>query len=275
MRDERYLVVLEADWSEDGDSDRVKRGRPVGPDVTYRDVFEGAAKTFGVTVDRAGFASESGFSVLARRFFSKPDAPYLIVGGHGSARGGLHPPAGSFNPWKTLENESDGCKEGLIFAACQLGLFRAPAERALRSEMFRWIGGYRTASYHLSAVLIELCFWRAFFDGWRYKRAHDGQRYRIIASGQDPIEAALLTYFEIAAAVGCRFDVRQLHEGEVISSLEIFSHIIGEGNGMLDLHGAGGLDGIRPSSASKAAASRYLDLAQRVWRNQWEWEVDA
>jgi hypothetical protein len=260
------ILVLESDWGVGGASRKVPRNRPIGPQHTYRDIFRTAASMFGCAVDVAYFTGADGFQVYLDRFNHRGDVKYLVVASHGTRRS-VDAPGGRFDPFSQLLDRVNRPKIGVLFAACHLGWGKAVHEGLLGVGRFEWTAAYRTVSHYITGLLTELAFWNYYFKGARYVKTA-GDRVRTVMSPGDPVGAAIMTYANVATAVGCRFDVRVMSRGGIASSLEILSHFL-----MANEIRPGGLKRTAVSEASRRCSERYEELFRKAWGEIWEWQA--
>jgi hypothetical protein len=280
------IVVLESDWSEDGEESELASKARVGPDHSYDRVFADAARLIdgGVETDCAQFVAEQGFRVLLRRYLSLRDSPHLVVGGHGGGWGSLFTAQGSFNVFGAISEELVGASErvreaprkrdrGLLLASCSLLSGKKQPEALLREGTFNWIAGYRRDISYITGLLTELHFWDVYVNGLSLEANSDNPRKttrsKTICKKREPMAAALATYVQVAGSFGARFDLRVLWKDRCVSSLEVFQHLALRRE-LVDEK----IDRIILSKDAGAWLDEHQNLARRLERlffNQWEW----
>ena len=273
MGKEKWITVLESDWSEQGLEKKVGQKDSVGPPYTYRDLLIPSCKLFDVEIDHTFFNCEQGLEVLLKRFHSHPKRDFLCIGGHGGPTK-IHTAGGDIPIWKLLKNTIKSQKNsrkhyGLLFASCDLAKYGKESKHLINESYFKWIAAYREASSYLSGLQTEITFWKCLLSDWHYYKIKKPKEPRgrsvSLKTIYNPIKSALATYLFQPNSIGLRFDVRCLNanENDMISSLEIFAYLAEEIQNKIK--------GIDVKKTSAEEAKKYKGFFDLIWNDQWDW----
>lgn len=286
------IVVLESDWSRDGEEVSLSPGEKVGPEHVYDRVFGDAARLIDAKVeaDCAQFVAEEGFRTLLKRYLSLDRSPHLVVGGHGTRGGRLSTASGAFPVFECLREEWSSAQDrgrvgkphpkrdrGLLFASCGLLSLKSEPERLLRDGPFQWVAGYRRDVSFVTSLITELHFWDVYVNGLSLEANEDNPSRRTktktICGKRRALPAALSTYLQVSGSFGARFDVRILWHENYVSSLEVF-HELALRHDLVDER----IERIARSPAARRWLDHHKKVEQRMaklFRRQWEWNPET